>query len=176
MNRQPHDAGLKAQAKALYESDGPKLASDVTSIPKRTINAWAKAEGWQRTTGPHQATGQRPDLRVAGVAETRQPTGKSRVVAIGYGYQRRALLRRLAGLAALALDQVETELRSGHTVKARDGMVVCGIALDKAEQLAKAAGPDLAGDRPDAAEAVARLQEMAAELATRKTGSDGQPS
>lgn len=170
MNRQPHPDDARAQAKALYEADGPKLASDVTRIPKRTINAWAKAEGWQR------ATGQPPDLHVAGEAETRQPTGKSRVVAIGYGYQRRALLRRLAGLAGLALDQVETELAAGHTVKARDGMVVCGIALDKAEQLAKAAGPDLAGDRPDTAEAVARLQEMAADLAGRRTGSDGQPS
>ena len=47
MNRQAHDPGLKAQAKALYESDGPKLASDVTRIPKRTVNAWAKAEGWR---------------------------------------------------------------------------------------------------------------------------------
>jgi hypothetical protein len=175
MNRQQHPDDAKAQAKALYAADGPKLASDVTRIPKRTINAWAKAEGWQRATGPHQATGQRPDLRVAGVAETRQPTGKSRVVAIGYGYQRRALLRRLGELAGLALDQVETELRAGHTVKARDGMVVCGIALDKAEQLAKAAGPDLAGDRPDAAEALARLQEMTADLATRRTESDGHP-
>lgn len=114
-------------------------------------------------------------LHVAVVPETRQPAGKTRVVAIGYGYQRRVLLRRLEELATLALDQVEVELRAGHTVKARDGMVVLGIALDKAEQLAKAAGPDLAGDRPDAAEAVVRLQEMAADLATRRTGSDDQP-
>jgi hypothetical protein len=96
------------------------------------------------------------------------------VVAIGYGYQRRALLRRLGELAGLALDQVETELRAGHTVKAKDSAVVAGIALDKAEQLAKAAGPDLAGDRPDAAEALARIQEMAADLA-RRTGTDGHP-
>jgi hypothetical protein len=41
--------------------------------------------------------------------------------------------------------------------------------------LAKAVGPDLAGDRPDTAEALARLQEMAADLATRRTGTDGQP-
>ena len=48
MNRQPHDPSLKAQARSLYAADGPKLASDVTRIPKRTVNAWAKAEGWQR--------------------------------------------------------------------------------------------------------------------------------
>jgi hypothetical protein len=68
MNRQQHPDDAKAQAKALYETDGPKLASDVTRIPKRTINAWAKAEGWRRATSPHQATGQRPGLRVAGDA------------------------------------------------------------------------------------------------------------
>ena len=46
-----HDHSLKAQARSLYAADGPKLASDVTRIPKRTINAWAKAEGWQRDKG-----------------------------------------------------------------------------------------------------------------------------
>jgi hypothetical protein len=170
VNRQPHDADLKAQARSLYAADGPTLAASVTGIPARTIRRWAVAEQW-----PRSGDGHRPHLHVAPVAETRQPTGKTRVVAIGYGLQRRVLLRRLGELATLALDQVETELRAGHTVKARDGMVVCGIALDKAEQLAKAAGPDLAGDRPDAAEAVARIRAMAADLATRKTGSDGQP-
>jgi hypothetical protein len=104
----------------------------------------------------------------------RQPASKTRVTSIGYGYQRRALLRRLGELATLALDQVETELRAGHTIKARDSMVVCGIALDKAEQLAKAVGPDQAG-QPDAAEAVARIREMAADLHARRAGSDGQP-
>jgi hypothetical protein len=171
MNGQQHDPGLKAQARTLYSTDGAKLASDVTHIPIRTVRHWARTEGWQAPT----ATRQPHHLHVAPSVETRQPAGKTRVVAIGYGYQRRALLRRLGELATLALDQVETELRAGHTVKARDGMVVCGIALDKAEQLAKAAGPDLAGDRSDAAEALGRLQEMAADLATRRTGSDGQP-
>jgi hypothetical protein len=172
MNGQQHDPGLKAQARALYSTDGAKLASDVTQVPIRTVRHWARTEGWQAPTATRQAH----HLRVAPDAGTRQPAGKTRVAtSLGYGYQRRALLRRLGELATLALDQVETELQAGHTVKARDGMVVCGIALDKAEQLAKAAGPDLAGDRPDTAEVVTRLQEMAADLAGRGTGSDGQP-
>jgi hypothetical protein len=172
MNRQQHPDGAKAQARQVYEHHGAARASSVTGVSARTIRRWAAEERWPR----QMATPQPRGLHVAPVAGTRQPVGKTRVVAIGYGYQRRALLRRLGELATIALDQVETELRAGHTVKARDGMVVCGIALDKAEQLAKAAGPDLAGDRPDAAEAVARLREMAADLATRRTGSDDHPS
>jgi hypothetical protein len=169
MNRQQHPDDAKAQAKALYEAHGSRKAAEATNISRRTINAWARADGWQ-------PPGSRPDLRVAPVPETRQPAGKTRVVtSIGYSYQRRALLRRLGELATLALDQAESELRAGHTVKARDGMVCAGIALDKAEQLSKAAGPDLAGDRPDDAEALGRLQEMAGELAARRTGSDGHP-
>ena len=170
MNRQPWSDDLRQQARALYASDGAQLASSVTGIPARTLRRWAVAEQWPRSGDGHP-----PHLHVAPSAGTRQPAGKTRVVAIGWGFQRRAVLRRLGELATLALDQVGTELRAGHTVKARDSMVVCGIALDKAEQLAKAAGPDLAGDRPDTAEALARLQEMLGDLATRRTGSDGQP-
>ena len=174
MNRQPHPDNAKTRARQVYEHHGAAQASETTGVSVRTIRRWAATEQWPRQTATPQPRG----LHVAPVPETRQPTGKSRVTPIGYGYQyqRRALLRRLAGLATLALDQVETELAAGRTVKARDGMVVCGIALDKAEQLAKAAGPDLAGDRPDTAEAVARLQEMLADLSDRRTGTDGHPS
>jgi hypothetical protein len=121
------------------------------------------------------ATPQPRDLHVAPVPDARQSANKGKVTSLGYGFQRRSLLRRLGELAGLALDQVETELRAGHTIKARDSMVVCGIALDKAEQLAKASGPDQAAGQLDPAEAVTRLREMAADLYARKTGNGGRP-
>jgi hypothetical protein len=167
MNRQPHPDGAKAQARQVYEAHGSRKASEVTGLPRRTVNAWAKAEGWQRR-------GQRPDLRVAPVAETRQPAGK-RSVPAGYSLARRVLLRRLGDTAGLALDQVEAELRQGHTSKARDCAIICGIALDKAELLAKAAGAGVGGDMPTVEEARTRLRELAIDLTARRTGSDGRP-
>lgn len=170
MNRQPHDANLKAQARSLYTADGPTLAASVTGIPARTIRRWAVAEQW-----PRSGDGHRPHLHVAPVAETRQPAGKSGQVPAGYGLARRVLLRRLGDTAGLALDQVERELAQGHTGKARDCAIICGIALDKAELLVKAVGSDVGVGMPTVAEARARLRELAADLTARRTGSDGRP-
>jgi hypothetical protein len=97
-------------------------------------------------------------------------------VPAGYSLARRVLLRRLGHTATLALDQVEMELGQGHTSKARDAAVVCGIVLDKAEQLAKAAGAGVGGDMPTVDEARTRLHELATDLTARRTGSDDQPS
>jgi hypothetical protein len=169
MNRQPHPDDAKAQAKALFVADGATLAASVTGISARTIRRWAVAEQW-----PRKGDGHRPHLRVAPSVETRQPVGKSSVPA-GYSLARRVLLRRLGDTAGLALDQVEKELGQGHTSKARDCAIICGIALDKAEQLAKAAGTGVGGDMPTVDEARTRLHELATDLTARRTGSDGQP-
>jgi hypothetical protein len=159
----------------LFVTDGPKLASDVTGIPKRTVNAWAKAEGWRRPTGTHQATGQPRHLHVAAAPQTRQPTPKGQVASLGYGYQRRALLRQLGDEARECLTALARDREAGKSGAARNWAWCVGILIERAELVAKAAGPDLAGDRPDTAEVVTRLQEMAADLASRGTGSDGQP-
>jgi hypothetical protein len=94
---------------------------------------------------------------------------------LGYGFQRRALLRQLGDEARACLTALAKDREAGKSGAARNWAWCVGILLERAELLAKAAGPDLAGDRPDAAETVARIREMAADLATRRTGSDGQP-
>jgi hypothetical protein len=169
MNRQQHSDGAKAQARTIFEAHGSRKAAEVTGISRRTINAWARAGGWQRR-------GQRPDLRVAPVPDARQVSSKGREVPAGYGLARRVLLRRLGDTAGLALDQVRRELGQGRTGKARDCAIVCGILLDKAEVLAKAVGSDVGGTTPTVGEARARLRELAADLAARRTGSDGRAS
>jgi hypothetical protein len=174
VNRQPHDPSLKAQARQVYEAHGSRKAAEATGISRRTINAWARADGWQ-------PPGNRPHLRVAPVADADGPSGKSEGAAgnrvpASWGLASRVLLRRLADTAALALDQVERELAAGHTSKARDAMVVGGIAIQRGLELSKATGPDQTQGHPDAAESAARIAEMARELTARRTGSDGQPS
>lgn len=168
MNRQPHPDGLKAKARTIYEAKGSRAAAEQTGISRRTVNAWAKAEGWQ----PHVATRQAPDQRlhlVAPVADTARPAGKSSVPA-GYGLARRVLLRRLGDTAGLALDQVEAELGQGHTSKARDCAIICGIALDKAEMLAKATAGEPGGTMPTVEESRTRLRELAHDLTSRAQG------
>jgi hypothetical protein len=169
-------ADLKAQARALYASDGLQLAAEVTQIPGRTLRHWAKTEQWPRPGDEDQAGngGKRADLRLAPVPHAGQGPVKGQVVALGYGYQRRALLRQLGDLAGQAVGRASAELEQGHTAKARDAAVVLGIALDRAEALARAAGPDPSA-QPEMAEVVGRLRELAADLQARKTGSDGQP-
>jgi hypothetical protein len=173
MNRQQHPDDAKAQAKALYAADGPKLASDVTGIPKRTINSWAKAEGWQRQQAgappdraSEQAAGQRLHL-VAPAADTSKASGKSGQVPASWGLASRVLLRRWADVAYLALDQVEKELGAGHSVKARDCATVAGIATQRGLELAKAVGSGPGGTMPTVAEATSRLRELAADLTSR---------
>src|SRR5688500_409578 len=69
MRHQQHPDGLKRQAHQLYQTHGARVAADLTGIPRRTINHWAKAEGWQR----HLATEQAHSQQVAPVASG--PTG-----------------------------------------------------------------------------------------------------
>jgi hypothetical protein len=165
-NREPWDEDLKQQTKALYLADGAALASSVTGVPVRTVRQWAKVGNWRQQT---PATGQPADQRlhlvtpVPGVAAA---PSKSQVPA-GYGLARRVLLRRLGDTASLALDLVAQELAAGHTSKARDCAIICGIALDKAELLAKAGGQDVGGAMPTVAEATSRLRELAADLTSR---------
>jgi hypothetical protein len=168
MNRQPHPDGAKAQARQVYLQHGSRKAAEATGISRRTINAWARADGWQQA-------GQRSHLRVAPVPSARQPAPKGQVASLGYGYTRRVLLRQLADEARECLMALAKDREAGKSGAARNWAWCVGILLERAELLAKAAGPDQAGDRPDAAEAVARIREMAADLAARRTGSDGQP-
>jgi hypothetical protein len=137
---------LRQQARVLYERDGLQLASSVTSIPSRTIRAWAQQEQWRKP-------GKGSELRVATVAHAPQRPAKGEVVALGYGHTRRSLLRQMGELAAQAAVKASEELASGHTIKARDCGVLMGIAVDKAEQLAKAAG-DQGGGHPEMTEVV----------------------
>jgi hypothetical protein len=168
VNRQQHPDGAKAQARQVYEAHGSRLAAEVTGISRRTINAWAKADGWQ-------PPGQPRHLHVAPAAQTRQPAPKGRVASLGYGYQRRALLRQLGDEARACLTALAKDREAGKSGAARNWAWCVGILIERAELVAKAAGPDLAGDRPDDGEVMARLQEMATDLAGRRTQSDDQP-
>jgi hypothetical protein len=58
---------------------------------------------------------------------------------------------------------------------ARNWAWCVGILLERAELLAKAAGPDQASGHPDPAAALGRLRELASDLTARRTGSDGRP-
>jgi hypothetical protein len=169
MSHRPWSDDLRQQARALYASDGAKLASEVTGVPLRTVQRWAMAERWAAPSD--DATSQAPHLHVAPAPDVWRPDGRGRHVPAGYGLARRLLLRRLGDTAGLALDHVERELGQGHTSKARD----CAIALDRAEVLAKAVGDGVGGAVPSVAEARARLAELAADLTARSTGSDGHP-
>jgi hypothetical protein len=158
---------LKAQARSLYGADGLTLAASVTGIPARTLRRWAAAEQW-----PRPGDGHRPELRVALVASARQPAPKGQVTSLGYGYQRRALLRQLADEARECLTALAADREAGRSGAARNWAWCVGILLERAELLAKAAGPDQAAGHPEAAEAVVRIREMAADLMER-AGSDG---
>jgi hypothetical protein len=94
---------------------------------------------------------------------------------LGYGYQRRALLRQLGDEARECLTALAKDREAGKSGAARNWAWCVGILIERAELVAKAAGPDLAGDRPDDGEVMARLQEMATDLAGRRTQSDDQP-
>jgi hypothetical protein len=171
--REPWPADLKYQARSLYERDGVQLASDVTGIPKRTLQHWSQTEQWPR---PGEARNDRKHagLRLAPDPSAPQAPAKGEVVQLGYGFARRGLLRQLGDLAGQALTTAGKELEAGHTIKARDATVVAGIALDKAELLAAKAGPD-AGGHPEVAEVIVRLRELHADLQARKAAGNGHP-
>jgi hypothetical protein len=167
VNRRPHDPGAKAQARQLYEQHGARRAAELSGVPRRTIAAWAKGEAWQRRL----ATAQPPDQHVAPVADTRSAVAK-RPVAIGYGSQRRTLLRQLAEEAGACLRQLAAEREAGRSGAARNWAWCVGILLERAELLAKQTGPDQGG-HPDAAGSVARIHELLDGIEQRRTAGRG---
>jgi hypothetical protein len=179
--REPWPEELKHQARTLYERDGIQLAAEVTQIPSRTLRYWARAEQWQHP-GSDGNGGNRPDLHVAPGAHAPQPVSsggkpvKGQVVALGYGFARRDLLRQLADEAAGCLTAMAEDRERGRSAAVRNWAWAVGVLLERAELLAKAAGPGHADDHPDPAEAVGRLRELAADLNARRTGTDGHPS
>lgn len=166
-NRQQHPDGAKAQARQAYEHHGSRHAAETTGISRRTINAWARADGWQ-------PPGQPRHLHVAPSVEVRQPAPKGQVTSLGY--QRRALLRQLGDEARACLTALAKDREAGKSGAARNWAWCVGILLERAELLAKAVGPDQAAGQPDTAEAVTRLREMAADLRDRRAEGNGHPS
>jgi hypothetical protein len=127
MRHQQHPDGLKAKARTIFEAHGSRRASEQTGIPRRTVNAWARAEGWQRRL----ATGQRPDLRVAPDAPL--PTGAAvtpkRPASSGNpaGLQHDLLVEVAACLAQLGKDRV-----AGKSGAVRNWAWAIGVLIDKA--------------------------------------------
>lgn len=156
MNRQQHPDGAKAQARTIYQAHGSRRAAEVSGISRRTINAWAKAEGWQR----HLAAQQPPHLHVAPVADTAGPAGK-RTVAAGWPMRRQQQLDRYAQLVDAALDKAEQAMEANKPYHAKAYAITAGVFTDKVEVLAKQVREQgTAGEPVDVAASVARLQQL----------------
>jgi hypothetical protein len=160
MNRQQHPDDAKAQARQLYQAHGSRRAAEVTGLPRRTINAWAKAEGWQRRL----ATGQRPDQHVAAVA-ARQPV-PAKGAPVG-SWQPRLALDRLAGELWAQLDTLAELRAAGKAREARDTAVVVGILVQRAAELAKLTGADRG---LDPAASVQRIHGLLDSIERRRAG------
>jgi hypothetical protein len=152
MAHQQHPDGLKRQAQQLYQSRGSRVAADMTGIPRRTINAWAKREGWQR----HLATGQRPDLRVAPVAPL--PPGAAAAPKRPVAGNPASLQHDLLTEVAACLAQLGKDRAAGRSGAVRNWAWAIGVLIDKAtDKLAKGGG---GWDRPaplSPEESVARI-------------------
>jgi hypothetical protein len=169
VNRQPHSDGAKAQARTIFEAHGSRKASEVTGISRRSINAWAKAEGWQRRL----ATGQGRDQRFHPVS----PSGQARdgpAKKAGPGWQPRRVLDRLAWELWVELDTLAAAREAGKSREVRDAAVAVGILVDKCSDLAKQTGADRDGGHPSPEEARDRLRELASAWRQRAE-QDGHP-
>lgn len=164
-SRQPHPDLTKSRAKAIYEARGSRQAAEVLGISRRTVNQWAKAEGWQRRL----ATGQPADQGVAPVADANEATAKS-PVATGYQVRRHRQLDRYGELVDAALDKAEQAMEANRPYHAKAYAVAAGVFTDKAEVLAKAAGMDTTAGRPDPAVAAARIGELVDVIEGRVAG------
>lgn len=156
MNRQPHPDGAKAQARTIFEAHGSRKAAQVIGISRRTVNAWAKAEGWQRP----QATRQGRDQRFHPVSPSAQARGGP-AKRVGPGWQPRRVLDRLAWELWAELDTLAAAREAGKPREVREAAVVVGILVDKCSDLAKQTGADRYGGHPSPEEVRDRLHELA---------------
>jgi hypothetical protein len=164
MNYQPHDAARKAQARTIYEAKGSRAAADQTGLPRRTVNAWAKQDGWQRPLAAKQPGNQRFRV-VASVGQA----GGDQAKRVGPGWQPQRVLDRLAWELWAELDTLAGYREARKPREARDSAVQVGILVDKAMALAKQAGLEHGGQH-DPETAVGRLHEMLDALQERATG------
>jgi hypothetical protein len=160
VNRQPHPDLTKSRARTIYEAHGSRQAAEVLGISRRTVNAWAKAEGWQRRL----ATRQPSDQHVAPVAGSRPAPGKGAPVG---SWQPRLVLDRLAAELWAQLDTLAELRAAGKAADARWTATVVGILVQRAAELAKLTGADRG---LDPAASVARIHSLLDSIERRRAG------
>jgi hypothetical protein len=156
------DPQVREQAKRVYQQHGAAYAAEQTGIPERTIRRWALAEGWQQ--------------RMAAVAgqDGRTTSAASQAVRIGWHTRRRLMADQLGDVGAQLLEAaIQADLAQRKRLNLRDGGILLGIMLDKAELLAAQTGSS-DGRGLSRADSIARFIEMSRELAERaKAAGDG---
>ena len=175
VNRRQWNEDLKAQAKALYLADGSKLAAEVTCIPLRTVQRWARTEGWDASR--EDAIEQAPDQRYAVFApgtDGAAPDGKGNGATappVPSGSPSRELARDL--LIARQVWRAEADKLQhgrGRPGAYRDAGVVLGILQDKASKAGVAdlgAGFSWEANRAQARANVPLLREWLAAIRDR---------
>lgn len=111
---------VKAQALALYASDGGPAASEQTGVPQTTIRQWAR-----RT-----------------IASVEMASGTELVPAKGsapWAQQRSEILGEIGDLVKLALSKTRDAFAAGRLRDARDGAVAAAVLIDKGQLLAGSA-------------------------------------
>jgi hypothetical protein len=160
VERQQHPDALKARARAVFERHGSRQAADQLGIPRRTVNHWARVEGWQRRLATAQPADQRfhpVAASAAGEAAKQPPAGRPRLA-----------MRVRAELWAL-LDAVQAAREARRPRDAKDYAITAAIFLDKLLLLEQR---DPGSGQLDPAMAVPRLMELV-DVITERAAGDG---
>jgi hypothetical protein len=155
----PHDDTAKRHARQVYEQHGAQAAADATGISVRSIRRWALAERWPRR------------LAVA-VPSPEKVEARSQAARMGWHTRRRTMADQLGNVGAQLLEAIQADLAQRKRLNLRDAGILLGIMLDKAELLAAQTGGADGSGMDDEAR-LARLREMAAELAGRAKADQG---
>lgn len=152
----PHDDAARRQ---VYEQHGAQAAADATSIPVRSIRRWAQAERWPRRLAVAVPSPEKVEVR-------------SQAARMGWHTRRRLMADQLGNVGAELLEAIQHDLAQRKRLNLRDAGILLGIMLDKAELLGtQTGGSDGRGlDREDS---IARIKEMAGELAERARAAQG---
>jgi hypothetical protein len=152
----PHSEDTKRRARQLYEQRGARHAAETIGVSLRTIQLWARSEGWARRLSPHPTDRERNHAQAQ----------------LGWAIRKRGLADEAGAAAAEALEMFRERVKARKVYGARDLAVAFASLTERADAMSAGLG-GLDGPQVPGELRMARLRELAGALEQRRDAAGG---
>jgi hypothetical protein len=150
----PHSEDTKRRARELYEQRGTRFAAEHLRIAPRTVQLWARQDGWTRH-----------------IASASDRVAQGQANRIGWAVRKRGEADHAGKVAADIRCLLEERVAAGKAAYVRDLAMAYSMLTERADKMSASTGGLDTPQMPPEAQ-VARLVELVDVVEQRKVGGD----